>query len=490
MKIVCDACEAKYSISDDKVRGKVFKIRCKKCSNVIVVRGVSGAEPEPPSQDTHVQHDGDEPAASDAIWHLVIQQEQIGPMTAGDVGHRFASGEINGETFAWREGQADWLPLAQLDAFASLVVATAPVESILPVATSQGGDELFASAPASEPSAAAQRLRGERNESSVLFSLGNLANIAGHKPGPAPSTIAAAMPQPAGGEGSGLIDIRSMASAYLGGGMQIAKPTAGIGSIDDLPVFGGGGFSEPAVLVPTPPRAGNSKVLYAMIGAIALLAVVAAVLIVMLLHRDPAPDQVASAPPAIAPTPPSPPAPVAVTVAEPSAPIAAPAPPPPPHALPPQHHDPKPPAVHAVTPVPKPEALAVKPAKPESAECDDISCVVNADSPCCMRLRGAHDPAKPAKPTIDPNLPEKLVASMITDAVANVKARVMACGDKSPVKGRVKVHVKVNPDGHVANVTVETSPDAKLGACVAAAVQRATFPKTQAGGSFGIPYLL
>ena len=39
MKIVCDACSAKYSIADEKVQGKVFKIRCKKCSNIIVVRG-------------------------------------------------------------------------------------------------------------------------------------------------------------------------------------------------------------------------------------------------------------------------------------------------------------------------------------------------------------------------------------------------------------------------------------------------------------------
>ena len=39
MKIVCEACQAKYSIADEKVRGKVFKIRCKKCSHVIVVRG-------------------------------------------------------------------------------------------------------------------------------------------------------------------------------------------------------------------------------------------------------------------------------------------------------------------------------------------------------------------------------------------------------------------------------------------------------------------
>ena len=45
MKIICDSCGTKYSISDDKVRGKVFKIRCKKCSHIIVVRGgESGAD--------------------------------------------------------------------------------------------------------------------------------------------------------------------------------------------------------------------------------------------------------------------------------------------------------------------------------------------------------------------------------------------------------------------------------------------------------------
>ncbi len=39
MKIVCDSCGAKYSIADEKVAGKIFKIRCKKCSSVLEVRG-------------------------------------------------------------------------------------------------------------------------------------------------------------------------------------------------------------------------------------------------------------------------------------------------------------------------------------------------------------------------------------------------------------------------------------------------------------------
>jgi predicted Zn finger-like uncharacterized protein len=44
MKIVCDACQAKYSIADDKIQGKAFKIRCKKCNHIIVVKtGGDGA---------------------------------------------------------------------------------------------------------------------------------------------------------------------------------------------------------------------------------------------------------------------------------------------------------------------------------------------------------------------------------------------------------------------------------------------------------------
>ena len=39
MKISCQSCQAKYTIADEKVVGKVVKIRCKKCGATIVVNG-------------------------------------------------------------------------------------------------------------------------------------------------------------------------------------------------------------------------------------------------------------------------------------------------------------------------------------------------------------------------------------------------------------------------------------------------------------------
>ena len=38
MRIICDACGAKYQVEDDKVRNRSFKFPCKKCNHIVVVR--------------------------------------------------------------------------------------------------------------------------------------------------------------------------------------------------------------------------------------------------------------------------------------------------------------------------------------------------------------------------------------------------------------------------------------------------------------------
>jgi predicted Zn finger-like uncharacterized protein len=608
MKIVCDACQAKYSISDDKVQGKVFKIRCKKCSNIIVVRGGAGAAepaPVPQEKDTRVYdygYDGgagdQAPAADDAVWHLVINQDQVGPMTVAEVQQRFASGEVDGETFTWREGFADWLPLAQVDVFSALVVSGSTTTAAggggaaaigamfgsgnddggtsrsdpgdLFAAASSGrasqhedddGGDLFGAKPAAAASsgggaaAANAKMRGERNENSVLFSLNNLAQLASDKPAiSTPSSQSGGAGHAtgaAGGEGSGLIDIRSMASAYMGGGgasMGKAQTASAIGSIDDLPVFGGGGFSEPAVLVPTVRSGANNKMMYMMIAAVSLLAVVAIIMVVMLMKGKPAavvvadngsaaikpenagdtkgsdtamakgsdtagvattgsdapktdtatatkPDTTTGSATTADTTTTAVKKPDATVAKNPTTPVKKPT------TTTTTSH----PAIATTKPDKKPDTTTTTAAaKPDSGGggCDEVSCVLNNyEGSCCAKFRkggggggskpagGGGTAAKPAAGGGGADLPDGLDRSMISSGIANVKARVSTCGDKSQAKGKVKVHVKVGGNGAVSNVTVESSPDASLGACVAAAVQKASFSKTQNGGSFSYPFV-
>src|SRR5687767_10451298 len=120
MKIVCDACSAKYSIADEKVRGKVFKIRCKKCSNIIVVRGNAGAaDGAVAAGDAPADDGGGDPSNPESVWHLVIDQQQVGPLTPEEVRMHLDRGDIDAESYIWREGFADWDRIADVEPFSA-----------------------------------------------------------------------------------------------------------------------------------------------------------------------------------------------------------------------------------------------------------------------------------------------------------------------------------------------------------------------------------
>ncbi len=120
MKIVCGNCGAKYSISDDKVQGKVFKIRCRKCSNVIVVKGTQDEEGSSVEAGAGQNYDGFGGGASASEWYVVIDGEQAGPLSPEEVEAYHASGRITTETFIWRDGMQDWKTLSDVDVFAHL----------------------------------------------------------------------------------------------------------------------------------------------------------------------------------------------------------------------------------------------------------------------------------------------------------------------------------------------------------------------------------
>ncbi len=136
MKIVCEACQAKYSISDDKVRGKVFKIRCKKCSQVIVVKGTGdGADAAGEFSGASVSGSAMDAVSEGAAWHVVINGDQVGPLADSDVRTRMGRGELSSDSFIWKEGFSDWVKIASLGEFADMV-APAPAA---PAAAPYGG---------------------------------------------------------------------------------------------------------------------------------------------------------------------------------------------------------------------------------------------------------------------------------------------------------------------------------------------------------------
>jgi predicted Zn finger-like uncharacterized protein len=198
MKIVCDSCATKYSISDDKVRGKVFKIRCKKCSHIIVVRGTADAAAAPAAAAT----------AESGGWHLVVDGEQVGPLPEAEIRARLGRGEINGETYIWKEGLADWLKLATVPEFAD---AASP--GAQPTDVAGGAGDLFTdSAPLS---------RGGEAQVQV-----DEAMVASSAPAPSVARV--------GGGGGGLFSAVDAAAASA----AVSPARVGRGSADHDDGFG------------------------------------------------------------------------------------------------------------------------------------------------------------------------------------------------------------------------------------------------------------
>jgi predicted Zn finger-like uncharacterized protein len=153
MKIECQSCGAAYKIADEKVQGKkVFKIKCKKCSSDIIVRGTDYAEPQRPAEDEATRAMDTSAGGEEPIWHVVLNGEQQGPYSIPQVREMLAGGHIDAETYVWRDGFDGWLPMQEVGELAAVFSAPS-AEHEAPFM----GNDLFASIappPAAEAPAA------------------------------------------------------------------------------------------------------------------------------------------------------------------------------------------------------------------------------------------------------------------------------------------------------------------------------------------------
>ena len=235
MKIQCQSCQAKYTIADEKVLGKVVKIRCKKCSSTIVING----NEQPHAEDAAETGAFDYASQSNDQWTVNVADGDQRTMTVAEIATEYRAGVVNDETYCWKDGMADWLPLREIDAIFSAVKAggggaAAPVASdelsVRPQsAPPPAAAPLFASpaaTPAESPFAAAPA-HSNGNGSAALF--GGAAGAAVEQHAPAAARRAGGRAQgadlfgnveKAGGED----DV--MTSAHAGGGLGAAAGAA------------------------------------------------------------------------------------------------------------------------------------------------------------------------------------------------------------------------------------------------------------------------
>ncbi len=141
MRITCDSCGAKYNVADEKVQGKTVKIRCKKCSNVILVNNKSASAAVAPSANEQSQS-GASPPQGEALYHVNVAENDQRELRMNELVEGCRAGWLTGEMYVWTEGMADWAPLEQVEAIASALRQESPLASVMPSTQSLSGRSL------------------------------------------------------------------------------------------------------------------------------------------------------------------------------------------------------------------------------------------------------------------------------------------------------------------------------------------------------------
>ena len=215
MRFVCESCQTRYVVPDDRIRGRTLKVRCKKCGNLILLKaeteartagseaalpvaaatdtpGAEAARAEEVTQmvDAAAQRKlrdqwqktaatstpGAHPSSEEQLeWHVILPQGQLGPLPLSDLIQKMVSGEMPPRAYVWRDGMADWKRADQVPEVARWLPALRPVAhaavSRAPVTVQTAASAEMRSAPRSASQELAEQFfegSGSATESAPL----------------------------------------------------------------------------------------------------------------------------------------------------------------------------------------------------------------------------------------------------------------------------------------------------------------------------------
>ena len=125
------------------------------------------------------------------------------------------------------------------------------------------------------------------------------------------------------------------------------------------------------------------------------------------------------------------------------------------------------------------------PPKPDAA-CDEVSCMLNSEAPCCARYRKGAPPPPPTGAAL-PDAPDR---SSVLSAIQLIKPKLTRCFDKITASGTLKIQIRFGGSGKVETAEIKETPDHASDACVLGLIKTVTVPASRNGLSVSYPIVL
>ncbi len=128
MQLACSNCGARYRLPSDKVAGRDFRFRCKKCGTVVTVRasvGPEGAQAGGSGKQVASPIAPTAPKSPDRQrnWYAIQNGVQLGPVRLDELIQLIASGRVGARTFVWHQTLPEWQRVEDVPALAPTLSA-------------------------------------------------------------------------------------------------------------------------------------------------------------------------------------------------------------------------------------------------------------------------------------------------------------------------------------------------------------------------------
>ena len=132
MRIVCEQCQTKYIVPDDKIVKNVLRLTCQKCGHVITTRVEETDASERSTLGKWRATGLNTPRRTSferAIWYYSYNGESFGPYTESELKEKFLSDKlfpIAEQCYVWNKSLPEWQPVMEVEPFSSAILMPPP----------------------------------------------------------------------------------------------------------------------------------------------------------------------------------------------------------------------------------------------------------------------------------------------------------------------------------------------------------------------------
>ena len=323
MKITCQSCQSKYTVSDEKVQGKTVKIKCRKCGATILVNS-GGVTTSAPADPVSLSSGGQADAGASYLVNVADGDQRS--LSLPEIVAAYQTSVVTAETYVWADGMGDWQPLGQVDAIVAALHAGSAPSASAPAPAMAAAEPEHRAAARRDPARPAQDLFGGRQDevasSAPGYSNGS-AGAAAMRAAPAPmpsaprggeensmlfslsaltaktATTSSAAPRATTArdkEDSGIIDLKALAASASAPAQPTAASFLPDGGLFGAPIVAAP-VAPPVVAPSMPPPKSKTPLFLGIGGVVAVGAIVGAFLVMRGGPPPPPPAAAATAAP-------------------------------------------------------------------------------------------------------------------------------------------------------------------------------------------------